>query len=69
MIWYDNRRKIIESVNLDDFDLSNKLLESEPLNNINHCKTLRFWSKFQITIPYNKNNSNKSKNTYKNHLK
>jgi hypothetical protein len=44
------------------------LLDSEPLNDINHCKTLRFISKFPITLPYNKNNHNKSVTNYKNGL-
>ena len=44
------------------------MLDSEPLENINHCKTLRFLSKFSITLPYNKNNSNKSTTTYKSNI-
>lgn len=41
------------------------LRDSQPLYNINECKTLRFLSKFPINIPFNKNNTNRAKTTYK----
>ena len=59
---YNDLSKII-------LELDSRLLSLEqPLNDINHCNTLRFLSKFPITLPYNKNNSNKSTTTtlYKN---
>jgi len=62
-LFYDNRRKIVESRVFKVFnslDLSAILLVSEPLANVNHCKTLRFLSNFQLTLPYNKTNSNRS---------
>jgi hypothetical protein len=67
-MYYDNRRKIIEPYWFDKFkqvNLSGRLLDSEPLENINHCKKLRFLSKFPITVPFNKNNTNRAGTTYK----
>jgi hypothetical protein len=65
---YDNRRKIIEPKEFKDsntHDLSNTLLDSVPLNNVNQCKTLRVLSKFPITFPYNKTNVNTTTTLYK----
>jgi len=68
-LFYDNRREIIEPTDLQEsFNLSNVLLDSNPLANINICKTFRFLSKFPITIPYNKNNANRSSTLYKSKL-
>jgi hypothetical protein len=67
-LFYDNRRKIVEPTEFktsNSHDLSSILLDSEPLTNINQCKTLRFLSKFPITLPYNKTNGNKSSTIYK----
>lgn len=60
--WWQNRNSLKKN---DLFDFSETLLDSEPLKDINHCRTLRFLSKFPIKKPYNKNNHNKSDNTYK----
>jgi hypothetical protein len=68
---YDNRRRIIEPQNFKNdlsVDASTTLMDSEPLTDINHCKTLRFLSKFPVTNPYNKNNANRSKTGYKTYL-
>ena len=74
---YDNRRKIIEQLEYSDskgsnffneYNLSNKLLDSLPLKDLIKCKTLRFLSKFPITNPFNKNNTNRSKTCYNNTL-
>lgn len=48
-LFHDNRRRIVD----DDLtmDLSETILDSKPLTNINLCKTLRFISKFPITSP------------------
>jgi hypothetical protein len=72
-LYHDNRRRIVETDWLKkncSVDISNTLLDSEPLKkkNINHCKTLRFLSKFPITILFNKNNANITQTTYKNNL-
>ena len=52
----------------EDHDLSNKLLDSEPLENNNQCKTLRFLSKFPTNKPFNKNNANKALTGYKTNI-
>jgi hypothetical protein len=69
-LYYDNRRRILDNFNKysTDVDLSNKLLDSEPLEGIYQCKTLRFLSKFPITKPFNKNNANKATTGYKSGL-
>ena len=70
-LFHNNRRRIIEDetfMNSNRVDLSNTLMDSKPLKNINHCKTLRFLSKFPITIPFNKNNANRSQTTYKTNI-
>ena len=67
-LFYDNRRRIIEPIevaNSKNVDRSNMLLDSEPLLNIYQCKTLRFLSKFPITVPFNKNNTNRATTVYK----
>jgi hypothetical protein len=67
-LFYDNRRNIIEPEEFkysDSVDMSKMMLDSEPLENIDVCKALRFTSKFPITLPFNKNNANKSKSLYK----
>ena len=68
-MFYDNRREIIAPVwfnNSNYHDLSNILLDTEPLNDVQHCKTLRFISKIPITLPYNKHNANKAESRYTN---
>lgn len=68
---HDNRRSIVEDEtfkNINRVDLSNTLMDSKPLKNINHWKTLRFGSKFPITNPFNKNNANRSQTTYKTNI-
>lgn len=70
-LFHDNRRRFIEAPWMTQtgfFDFSNMLLDSEPLENTSHCKAKRFVSKFAITVPYNKNNSNKNTTTYKSNL-
>jgi hypothetical protein len=49
----------------DFWDMSKVLLDSKPLTDSNECKTLRFISKFPIVLPYNKQNTNRSKSKYK----
>jgi hypothetical protein len=49
-------------------DHGNILLDSNPMKNINQCKTFRFLSKFQITIPFNKNNANRAVTSYKTNI-
>jgi len=76
-LFHDNKRRIIEPKWCDDFylfDLSNNLLDSDPFNDINHCKNkqkqnkkLRNLSNFPITLPFN-NNTNISKSTYKSNI-
>lgn len=61
---YDNRRQVINN-GKHFVDSSKVLLDSKPLNDSSHCKTLRFLSKFPITLPYNKNNVIKSKALYR----
>lgn len=68
---YDNRRKIIETQEFKSkgsCDMSNTLLDSKPLENINQCKTRRFISKFPFTLPFNKNNTNRSQTRYKTNI-
>jgi hypothetical protein len=68
---HDNRRKLLEPQSFkfcDFYDFSGTLLDSEPLNDVNHCKTLRFVSKFPVTLPFNKNNTNRAVTGYKNNL-
>jgi len=71
-MFHDGRRTIIEPEYIKRskkfFDLSKILLDSEPLKDLNHCKTLRFLSKFPITLPYNKHNTNRSKTKYRTRL-
>ena len=62
---YDNRRQIVETPDFEGHDLSNKLLDSKPLQNSNACKTMRFLSKLPHSKPYNKITSGRSGNTYK----
>lgn len=66
-MFYDNRRKIIEPEGLDffNYDRSNVLLDSKPLSNINECRTRRFLAKFPIIAPFNKNNTNRAKTSYR----
>jgi hypothetical protein len=67
-LFFDNRRKILEPLGFEDFNLSNRLLDSFPLYDIDSCRTRRFISKFPITIPFNKNNTNRAKTPYKTKL-
>lgn len=70
-LFYDNRREIQESKLFkasNSVDMSNILLNSKPLNNINECKTQRFLSKFPITNPFNTTNSNRAGTLYKSRL-
>jgi hypothetical protein len=67
-MFFDNRREIIETDELkgpNKFDLSSTLLDSRPLKNVGHCLTLRFISKFPITLPFNKLAANKTHSAYK----
>jgi hypothetical protein len=68
-LYYDNRRRIIDNrESTNSVDLSNVLLDSEPLKGIDQCKTLRFLAKFPTTKPFNKNNANKALTGYKSGL-
>jgi hypothetical protein len=72
IMFYDNRRKFVEPEwfkNAPTYhNLSNMLLDTEPLNDILHCKTVRFINKYPLTVPYNKHNANKSLSKYTNTL-
>lgn len=65
---FDNRRRIIEPENFDTFDLSDKLLDSKPLLDIEECRRLRFLSSFHRTTLYNKITSKSRGARYKNTL-
>ena len=68
-LFFDNRRDVIFPTKLKrkiEHNLSGNILDSNPLRDVNHCKTLRFISKFPITIPFNKNNTNRAQTKYKN---
>lgn len=70
ILFPDNRRAMIFNNDLKEkigFDFSNNLIDSNPLNDINQCKSLRFISKFPITLPFTKQNTNRSKTVYKNY--
>jgi len=61
---YDNRRLIVEP---DDFkSINDGLLNSLPLQDIDHAKNLRFISKLNKTKLYNKQTSAGSSNNYSN---
>lgn len=67
-LFFDNRRDVIFPAELKakiKHNLSKNLLDSNPLRDTNHCKTLRFISKFPITVPFNKNNTNRAQTKYK----
>lgn len=54
-IQFDNRRKILlEDAFKDEFDWSQRLLDSKPLKNVEECDTLRSLSKLHKTRVYNK---------------
>ena len=67
---HDSRREIIEPscFSKTHYNLSEVLLDSKPLRDINHCRTMRFISKFPLTIPFNKNNTNRAKTLYKTNI-
>lgn len=68
-LFHDNRRQIEGYNKLNgSVDLSRRLLDSKPLQDIKNCKTMRFLSKFPITNPFNKNNANKASTGYKSSL-
>jgi hypothetical protein len=71
-LFHDGRRRILEPDYIKNTigfcDMSNVLLDSAPLYDMYHCKTLRFLSKFPITLPYNKLNANRSKTKYRTKL-
>jgi hypothetical protein len=68
-LFFDNRREMIFPADLKakfQHNLSKILLDGNPLRDVNQCKTLRFISKFPITVPFNKNNTNRAQTKYKN---
>jgi hypothetical protein len=67
-LFFDNRRMMLEPENFDTFDLSDKLLDSAPLKDIEECRKLRFFSTFHRTILYNKMTSKSRDTKYKNTL-
>ena len=71
-LFHDGRRSMVEprwlKKSKNFWDMSKILLDSKPLVDCNECKTLRFISKFPITLPYNKQNTNRSKSIYKTKL-
>lgn len=58
-------KKLLTGYDLNPNDMSNRIVDSKPLRDINHCKTLRFISKFPNTLPFNKYNANRNKSLYK----
>lgn len=66
-LFYDNRRQI-EHNKLEDFDMSNKLLDSIPLISSDECLRMRFLSKLPFTLPYNKNTSRRKVSKYRSFL-
>ena len=50
--------------------MSNILLDSEPLQSVDQCRTLRFLSKFPFVTPFNKSNNNvlKTPTIYKSNI-
>lgn len=72
-LFYDNRRQILESKDIEkdkgnDFDMSNKLLDSNPLNGTVECLRRRFLSKLPFVLPFNKNTSPRRDNKYISYL-
>lgn len=70
-MFHDGRRSMVEPYqfkNNNYQDLSENILDSEPLYDTNQCKTLRFLSKFPITLPYNKQNTNRFRTKYETRL-
>jgi len=68
-LFNDNRREMIFPIEMKEkigYDFSKNIIDSKPLMNINHCKSLRFISKFPITMPFNKHNANRAQTRYKN---
>ena len=66
-LYHDNRRRILheDKLKFGQTDLSSTFLDSKPLLDKNHCKSLRFLSKFPFTLPFNKNNTNRGQTKYK----
>ena len=63
---FDNKRIIFdkESVNIFDFDFSNRLLDSKPVKDIKNCANLRNISKILKTRTYQKHSNIQWGNTY-----
>lgn len=67
-IQFDNRRKILLDEDFkDEFDWSQKLLDSKPLKNVEECDTLRSLSKLHKTRIYNKKLNSISLQSIKNY--
>ena len=62
---YDNRRLIKELDNIDNIDFSSILLDSDPLEDVKHCGTLRYLGKLHKQSLYNKTSSALTGNRYK----
>lgn len=57
---YDNRRVIQTPKDFTGFDMSNRLFDSNPHENIISCSKARYLSKFSINLPYLKSTAVKS---------
>jgi len=57
-VLFDNRREIIESKDLNTYDMSNCLLDSKPLKTKEECLHFRFLSKFSFLKPFLRNSPN-----------
>lgn len=63
---YDNRRRIIVNDELENnFDWSNQLLDSNPVKDVEECKTLRYLSKLHKKTIYNKHTTGSVGRIYK----
>jgi hypothetical protein len=68
-MYYDNRRKIVDSVGYKGYDLSDKMLDSVPHRDTGDALRARLVSRFPFTLPFNKQDSTPSvKNIYNNYL-
>jgi hypothetical protein len=67
-MFHDNRRHIIEPTDFKGCDLSNVLLDSNPVLNVTQAKKQRFLSKFPFNRAYNKLDSRRVASVYKSFL-
>lgn len=65
---HDNRRQIVDKSENTNYDMSDKLCDSTPLNNKLECLKLRFLSRLPFTLPYNHSTSKPKNAKYKSYL-